>query len=1030
MAVQIPEELARRLALGHVVLFAGAGMSRPQLPGWTELLERMLEWSRAQSIPVGEDVIKDLIRDGDLLLAAQELRSRMGDNSFRQFVQQVFRNPALAPTPAHRLLPSLHFAAILTTNYDKLIESAFPAGTPFYTQVDYPELAGLNSDRGFAIVKVHGDVDRLDSLVLGQADYRQAMFANEFFRTFLINTFTARTVLFLGCSLTDPDILAFLDELTFQMRSQLGGTHFALMKTKGMNPVKQRNFEERYGIRILGDSGRDDLPDIDGFLRTLQVVPRSATPAPRPAALVPEAEAEDIAGLLEAMGQRILDQRPACGAHLFLSEYKAGAEIRRVITSYSTQPARTVDLESLRQAMRTYNVDDGIFLSPECLPADLVQQARACGLQAYGRDEFVTKLASFEPYLRKVRQDYEASGIEEHFVPLKMRPEVGGEARGIPVALDAFVDKWLASPERNHLSLLGDFGTGKTWFTKRLAWRLAQAPGERIPVTIALRDYSRAYDIEQVLTDAFTNRFDVKLGAGFKTVRRLNDEGRLLLIFDGFDEMERRASDYRTALENFWEIAKLVSPRAKILLTCRTAFFRHRNEEENVLKSERGGVKLLKGDDVIDLSDRREFEVAHLSEFDEAQIAEALRRLSPGGWEPLLGKIHALPNIEDLAHRPVLLGMIAETVPRLSPDEDLNLATLYQHYTDVLLERVESIPAGERQFFVEELAWEMQKSGRLSVPYSEFPEKVVAHFSLKDDPAKAAFFERDIRTRSLMVRDDAGNYRFAHKSMLEFFVARKLSRMLASGDVTDCPLTEAIVSFAYFLFAPKYEYEKLLEGDMAFVPPGAFIFGSEGEANLRVMKLEAGFWMDRFPVTNEQFCAFLNQRGGHGTDGTEWINPQRSRIRQRWYGFVVDGDYGQHPVTGVTWHGAAAYAAWAGKRLPAEQEWEKAARGIDGRQFPWGNEFVIGHCNASRSGSAASTPIGQYGEAGRSPYGCDDMAGNVWEWTATPSKEGEGMHVVRGGSFDDSYDSAACAFRLSFDSDRTNSNIGFRCARD
>jgi hypothetical protein len=82
--------------------------------------------------------------------------------------------------------------------------------------------------------------------------------------------------------------------------------------------------------------------------------------------------------------------------------------------------------------------------------------------------------------------------------------------------------------------------------------------------------------------------------------------------------------------------------------------------------------------------------------------------------------------MEDLAHRPVLLDMIAKTLPGISRDEDLNLATLYRHYTDTLLRlRVESIPPDERQFFVEELAWEMQSDNRLTVPYSAFPDKVL-----------------------------------------------------------------------------------------------------------------------------------------------------------------------------------------------------------------------------------------------------------------------------------------------------------------
>ena len=265
--MSVPPDLAARTAQGETVLFVGAGMSMPRLPGWKELLERMLAWARAQHVALGgtEDSIRDLIARGKLLLAAYELRSRLGESNFCRFVREVFRDPALQPGPAHKILPDMGFAAILTTNYDKLIESAFPAATPCYTQLDYPELSGLSREHGFAIVKVHGDVDRCESLILGQADYRKAMFANESFRVFLTALFTTRTVLFVGCSLTDPDLLLFLEELKLKLGGHLG-THYALMRTHGMNLLERQDFESSYGIRILGDDARADFPDIHGFL--------------------------------------------------------------------------------------------------------------------------------------------------------------------------------------------------------------------------------------------------------------------------------------------------------------------------------------------------------------------------------------------------------------------------------------------------------------------------------------------------------------------------------------------------------------------------------------------------------------------------------------------------------------------------------------------------------------------------------------------------------------------------------------------
>ena len=1043
MPPSVPEDLANRMAEeGGIVLFAGTGLSRPQLPGWSDLLEQMLAWASRQQISLAgaEDSIRDLIGRNRLLLAAHELRARLGENNFRQFMHMVFRDPKPQPSPAHRLLPDIRFAAILTTNYDKLIESVFPGGTPSYTQQDYPELAGLIRDWDFAIVKVHGDIDRLDSIVLGQADYRKALFANESFRIFLTGIFTGRTVLFVGCSLTDPDLLLFLEELKFQLKGHLG-THYALMRTHGMNALERQDFENSYGIRILGDDARTDYPDIGQFLTDL----RKTAPRQRPVAAtfdeqVPEADAQDARGLLEAMGQRILDQKPKGACVYFLAEYKAGAQIRRALTCYATHAARPAELEALYQATRTYKVDEGILLARGSIPEETARAAQGRDVQAYGREEFIDHLANFRPHLAKLRAEYEQSEIERYFVPLKIREERAGEPEPSPVDLDTFIDEWLAAPERNHLSLLGDFGTGKTWFCRRLAWRMAGDAG-RIPISIALRDYSRAYDIEQVLTDALANRFGVELAGGYKTIRRLSDEGRLLLIFDGFDEMERRASDYRTALENFWEIAKLISPRAKILLTCRTAFFRHRAEESEVLErrpegAPRESVRVINRDEVIDLAGRREFEVAHLNEFDDQQIGQALRKRVPDRWQRVLETIRRLPNIEDLSHRPVLLGMIAETLPGIAAGQDLNLATLYERYTGNLLgQRIETIPAADRRYFVQELAWEMQHSQRLSIPFSEFPERVQVHFGVKDDPGRAAFLARDIRTQSYLVRDAAGNYRFAHKSMMEFFVAGKLAPLLADGKAPDCPLTDAIVSFVHYLLRPVYRYERRLDDDMVYVPAGPFISGSESESNLRVSEAGEAFWIDRFPVTNAQFCRFLNECGNQEEGGAQWIDlkgayeKEKCRISGRKGRFAVARGYENHPAIYVSWYGAAAYARWAGKRLPTEQEWEKAARGIDGRRFPWGEEFSAQRCNTAEGGAGGTTEVGKYGDAGQTPYGAEDMAGNVWEWTASLWQEKEESRVLRGGSWDVNGVIAACSYRSVAHPRIRYSFVGFRCAR-
>jgi formylglycine-generating enzyme required for sulfatase activity len=135
-----------------------------------------------------------------------------------------------------------------------------------------------------------------------------------------------------------------------------------------------------------------------------------------------------------------------------------------------------------------------------------------------------------------------------------------------------------------------------------------------------------------------------------------------------------------------------------------------------------------------------------------------------------------------------------------------------------------------------------------------------------------------------------------------------------------------------------------------------------------------------------------------------------------------------HPVVNVTWFEAAAYASWAGKRLPTGPEWEKAARGVDGREYPWGDSFDRTRLNCGDGGPLATVPVGQFSPQGDSPYGVADMSGNVYEWT------NDGSQVVtmglRGGSWLDGRDETRTYAVRKHTPRRKNDFIGFRCVMD
>lgn len=165
------------------------------------------------------------------------------------------------------------------------------------------------------------------------------------------------------------------------------------------------------------------------------------------------------------------------------------------------------------------------------------------------------------------------------------------------------------------------------------------------------------------------------------------------------------------------------------------------------------------------------------------------------------------------------------------------------------------------------------------------------------------------------------------------------------------------------------------------------------------------------PITNAQYAAFVSATGHRIPDVDEatWqsyglIHPWLRTRRHAWSGGRIPKGRATHPVVLVSKADAVAYANWLSRqtgkkwRLPTEEEWEKAARGRDGRRFPWGNDFDPVRLNSHDAGPFDTQPVGRY-LRGASPYGLLDMAGQVFEWTETTAKRGRS--VVKGGSWDD-----------------------------
>jgi iron(II)-dependent oxidoreductase len=217
--------------------------------------------------------------------------------------------------------------------------------------------------------------------------------------------------------------------------------------------------------------------------------------------------------------------------------------------------------------------------------------------------------------------------------------------------------------------------------------------------------------------------------------------------------------------------------------------------------------------------------------------------------------------------------------------------------------------------------------------------------------------------------------------------------------------------------------------EMVLVPAGEFWMGSDeypDEKPRHRVYLDA-YHIDKYEVTNALYKRFMDPTGRSAP--ALWTNSNFNGPTQ--------------PVVGVDWYDAEAYCRWAGKRLPTEAEWEKAARGTDGRKYPWGHDWDSSKANSREIKIDKTVAVGSY-PAGVSPYGAHDMAGNVWEWVAdwydkdyykrspdrNPTGPSTGQYkVLRGGAWVNNPINLRTADRSSNTPDGRNNDVGFRCAR-
>lgn len=423
-----------------------------------------------------------------------------------------------------------------------------------------------------------------------------------------------------------------------------------------------------------------------------------------------------------------------------------------------------------------------------------------------------TEIINFQPYIDRIIYDFEnwleysdgqrkpiielfeRANLYKYYVNLRCRDS---ETEYDPI--DEYIEKWINEEDKNHIILLGDYGTGKSSFLLYLTYILAKSYKDNpinvpIPVFISLKNFKKIHEIKQLILDVVRNDYNIPISASFN-FQHLLEDGNMILLLDGFDEMESK-SNKDIILYNFIEISKLVTKKSKVILTSRTHYFKTHSQVKDIFNPQYDTelLKMIRGNP--------RFKIMELLEFNYNQIIEFLE-LHTNDYMGMWRKIKSTYNLDDLSKRPILLEMIIRTLPKLmETGQDINSSKLYEVYTNIWIQREDwrsVMDPDEKAIFMAELALYMFLNNIQSVHYTELYQIVLNHFKRtiisKDD---ADIFSTDARTCSFLNRDDSGNYKFIHKSFMEFFVAKQFYNEIINDNILffkEKPLPPEIIDF-------------------------------------------------------------------------------------------------------------------------------------------------------------------------------------------------------------------------------------------
>lgn len=535
-----------------------------------------------------------------------------------------------------------------------------------------------------------------------------------------------------------------------------------------------------------------EIARLQAEVNRLQAVSREALPEGTPADYL----AQQMRAWFETLGYRFETHDIRAEDYFeWIINIPARRGYDRILARGIEGEAEIGDIDALRQDVDEHRTDEGwlvAFRRVSQAAREEMEKKENRDLFCYSFEELLDEHADFSGYMKWLEAEIKSRGIDRMYVPLActkeefhpVTKEKIGESRYDERNgwLGGYIDRWLDDPSGEHISILGEFGTGKTWFALHYAWTALQryreakergAERPRLPIVIPLRDYAKAVSVESLFSEFFFRKHEIPL-PGYSAFEQLNRMGKLLLIFDGFDEMAAKV-DRQKMINNFWELAQVVVPGAKAILTCRTEHFPEAQEGRALLSAElQASTAKLTGEPP-------QFEVLELEKFNDTQIHQVLSfQAGPSTVEQVMGN----PQLLDLARRPVMTEYILEALPDIEAGKPVDLSRVYLYAVrrkmerDIRAERTFTSLA-DKLYFLCELSWEMLSTDRMSLNYRHFPDSIRRLFGPAVQQEKDLdHWHYDMLGQTMLIRNADGDYTPAHRSLLEFFVAYKFAAEL------------------------------------------------------------------------------------------------------------------------------------------------------------------------------------------------------------------------------------------------------------